>query len=63
MATIKSISERHQKIYELLRKHKNLSISRLSSILEISKMTVRRDLDRLTRKGVVQRVHGNAIIS
>ena len=63
MATIKSISERHQKIYELLRKHKNLSIDKLSSILEISKMTVRRDLDRLIKKGIVQRVHGGAIIS
>jgi DeoR/GlpR family transcriptional regulator of sugar metabolism len=63
LATIKSISERHQKIYELLRKHKNLSIDRLSSILEISKMTVRRDLDRLIKKGIVQRVHGGAIIS
>ena len=63
MATIKSISERHQRIYELLRKHKNLSIDRLSSILEISKMTVRRDLDRLIEKGIVQRVHGGAIIS
>lgn len=63
MATIKSISERHQKIYELLRNHKNLSIDKLSSILEISKMTVRRDLDRLTRKGIVQRVHGRAVIS
>ena len=63
MATIKSISERHQKIYELLRNHKNLSIDKLSSILEISKMTVRRDLDRLTKKGIVQRVHGRAVIS
>jgi len=63
LSTIKSISERHQKIYEILLNHKNLSISRLSSILEVSKMTVRRDLDCLTRKGVVQRVHGNAIIS
>jgi len=63
LATIKSISERHQKIYELLRNHKNLSIDKLSSILEISKMTVRRDLDRLTKKGIVQRVHGRAIIS
>ena len=63
MATIKSISERQKKIYELLRKHKNLSIDRLSSILEISKMTVRRDLDRLIKKGIVQRVHGGAIIS
>ncbi len=63
MATIKNISERHQKIYELLRKHKNLSIDKLSSILEISKMTVRRDLDRLARKGIMQRVHGRAIIS
>ena len=63
MATIKSISERHQKIYELLRNHKNLSIDKLSSILEISKMTVRRDLDCLTRKGIVQRIHGRAIIS
>ena len=63
MATIKSISERHQKIYELLRKHKNLSIDKLSSILEISKMTVRRDLDGLIKKGIVQRVHGRAIIS
>lgn len=63
MATIKSISERHQKIYELLRKHKNLSIDDLSSLLEVSKMTVRRDLDRLTKKGIVQRIHGRAIIS
>lgn len=63
LATIKSISERHQKIYELLRKHKNLSIDKLSSILEISKMTVRRDLDGLIKKGIVQRVHGRAIIS
>jgi DeoR/GlpR family transcriptional regulator of sugar metabolism len=63
LATIKSISERHQKIYELLRKHKNLSIDKLSSMLEISKMTVRRDLDRLTKKGIIQRIHGRAIIS
>ena len=63
LATIKSISERQQKIYELLRKHKNLSIDKLSSILEISKMTVRRDLDRLTKKGIMQRVHGRAVIS
>jgi len=63
LATIKSISERHQKIYELLRKHKNLSIDDLSSLLEVSKMTVRRDLDRLTKKGIVQRIHGRAIIS
>jgi DeoR/GlpR family transcriptional regulator of sugar metabolism len=63
LATIKSISERQQKIYELLRKHKNLSIDKLSSILEISKMTVRRDLDRLIKKGIVQRVHGRVIIS
>ncbi len=63
MATIKNISERHQKIYEILRKHKNLSIDKLSSILEISKMTVRRDLDSLAKKGIMQRVHGRAIIS
>ena len=63
MATIKSISERHQKIYELLRDHKNLSIDKLSSILGISEMTVRRDLNRLTKKRIVQRVHGGAIIS
>jgi DeoR/GlpR family transcriptional regulator of sugar metabolism len=63
LTTIKLISERHQKIYELLLSHNTLSINKISSLLGISKMTVRRDLDHLSNKGTVQRVHGGAIIT
>lgn len=63
MTTIKLILERHQKIYDLLLTQNTLSVNKISSLLGISKMTVRRDLDRLSNTGTIQRIHGGAIIS
>lgn len=44
----------------LLESDEALPVTELASRLEVSAMTVRRDLDELVRRGLVQRVHGAA---
>ncbi len=62
MATDLLIQKRRDDICKLLKERNILSISELSSILNISKITVRRDLDYLARQNMIKKTYGGAII-
>lgn len=54
------MNERYNKILELLAKEKKIEVAKLSEILGVSQVTVRKDLDHLESHGLVVRVHGYA---
>ena len=51
---------RHQKILKLLAGKENVSVSELSSLLNVSEVTIRTDLNSLAKQGKVDRLHGGA---
>ncbi|MDD3694806.1 MAG: DeoR/GlpR family DNA-binding transcription regulator [Lentisphaeria bacterium] len=55
-------AEREQFILELLRQSDALSVAALSARLEVSEATVRRDLQSLHERGLLERVHGGATL-
>ncbi len=54
---------RLQKIMDLLRERRALTTADLRQILGVSSMTVHRDLNELTRAGLVERVHGGVLLA
>ena len=54
-------AERQQRILEILREEFTIRSSSLSELLQVSEMTIRRDLDLLEQKGLVERTHGGAV--
>lgn len=57
-----TIEERRKTICELLKTHKVLSVEYLSTLLGMSSMTIRRDLNLLGQSERLQRVHGGAAV-
>jgi DeoR family transcriptional regulator, aga operon transcriptional repressor len=55
------IDERRQHILELIQNQGRALVSDLSEQLSISQITIRKDLDYLQSKGVIQRSHGGAL--
>lgn len=53
---------RWAEIIRLLKDDSTLNISALSKILGVSVVTIRKDLDRLEKEGLLSRVHGGAIV-
>ncbi len=55
--------ERESEIVRLLSQAESgiLGVSHLSRLLDVSEMTIRRDLDALAAAGLVQRIHGGAM--
>jgi len=62
LATDILIQKRRDNIFELLKEKNILLISELSSILNISKATIRRDLDVLAKEKRIIKTYGGAII-
>jgi DeoR/GlpR family transcriptional regulator of sugar metabolism len=58
-----SIEDRRKMICELLQTGKILRIDYLSAVLGNSSMTIRRDLEFLQERGLIQRVHGGAALA
>ena len=58
MATDILIKKRRDDICKLLKERNILSISELSSVLNISKVTIRRDLDYLARQNMIKKTYG-----
>ncbi|TES88241.1 MAG: DeoR/GlpR transcriptional regulator [Desulfobacteraceae bacterium] len=54
-------AERQQRVLEILREEFTIRSSNLSELLGVSEMTIRRDLDVLEQKGLVERTHGGAV--
>lgn len=56
-------NDRHNKILEMLERDGSVRNSKLVTIFEVSLETVRRDLDFLEKQGLLQKVHGGAILN
>ncbi|KQS18040.1 DeoR/GlpR family DNA-binding transcription regulator [Frigoribacterium sp. Leaf186] len=56
-------TERHESIAEALRSAGRVSVSDLALRLDVTAETVRRDLDALEQSGLLQRVHGGAVVA
>lgn len=55
--------ERHQFIMDYLKAHKHVDVSYLSLQLNVSEVTIRKDLEKLERGNFLVRSHGGAIIN
>ncbi len=53
--------ERQQKIYDIICEKRSVKVSQLSGLMNISEVTVRRDLEELHRQKRILRTHGGAI--
>ena len=56
-------AQRRERIQEYLAFHKIVRMDDLYEMLDTSEATVRRDLEWLERKGILERTHGGAILS
>ncbi len=56
-------SERIEKIISLLQRENGLPIQTISRHLDVSHMTVRRDLEQLVEDGLVKQIHGGVILA
>jgi DeoR/GlpR family transcriptional regulator of sugar metabolism len=54
-------AERHRRIEDLLREHRVVRVSALSEQMGVSEVTIRRDLEALERRGLLERTHGGAV--
>ena len=52
--------ERHERVKALLDAHGTVSVKEISDALDVSEMTVRRDLEELSAAGDIERVRGGA---
>lgn len=53
--------ERQEAIAELIARRGRAAVTMLADMFSVTPETVRRDLDRLERRGLVRRVHGGAV--
>lgn len=56
-------AERRNRILEILRAEGSVRVSSLGEFLGVAEITIRRDLERLERQGMLERTHGGAIHS
>ncbi len=56
-------TKRSDKLLELVNQKQKIAVNELSEILNVSKVTVRKDLSELEEKGLLVRKHGYAIIN
>ena len=59
----RSMNERHAKILELLSRYHKMEVSRLSTLLNVSQVTIRKDLIALEQSGMLVREHGYATLN
>lgn len=55
--------ERRKRITELINENKSVLVTELSKLFEVTEETIRRDLERLEKQGILVRTHGGATIS
>lgn len=55
-------AERHLKIIEIISKSGAVQVEELARVLDVSLMTIRRDLEKLKHEGTIDRCHGGAVI-
>jgi DeoR/GlpR family transcriptional regulator of sugar metabolism len=61
--SVMTMDERHRCIVDLLEAESEIKVEDLAERLNVSQVTMRKDLDILEGQGLVERVHGSAIFS
>jgi DeoR/GlpR family transcriptional regulator of sugar metabolism len=56
------MTNRHTTILELLAKRQRIKVTTLAELLDVSQVTVRKDLDQLEERGLIRRAHGYACL-
>ena len=56
-------AERKRNILDILREKESVQVGELTEIFNVSKVTIRTDLDDLEQKGLLVRTHGGAMIA
>jgi len=54
------MSDRITKILEILAAHQRIKVTTLAEMLDVSQVTIRKDLDALERQSLIRRIHGYA---
>ena len=54
--------ERRKKIIEFLNKQHKVTVRELAGLLKVTEVTLRNDLKMLEQEGLIQRVHGGAVL-
>lgn len=54
---------RQQTIVKIVSQHKKIEVNELAKLLKVSKVTVRKDLDKLESRGILHREHGYAVLN
>lgn len=57
------IETRHSRILEIVGDNERIEVKQLAELLEVSQVTVRKDLDILEEKGLLAREHGYAVMN
>ena len=55
--------ERLDEIVKLVSEFERIDVNTLSDRLKVSKVTIRKDLDKLETKGLLRREHGYAVLN
>lgn len=55
--------KRLEEILKLVSQYEKIDVNTLSEALEVSKVTIRKDLDKLESKGLLHREHGYAVLN
>lgn len=54
---------RQEKIISIVNERKKVEVNELAELLDVSKVTIRKDLDKLESKGFLHRQHGYAVLN
>ena len=57
------MNKRQTTILDLLSKSKKIEVSSLALMLDVSQVTIRKDLDALEKSGIIIREHGYAVLN
>jgi DeoR/GlpR family transcriptional regulator of sugar metabolism len=61
--SVMTMNERHKRILDLLGAEGEIKVENLADRLNVSQVTMRKDLDILETQGLVERIHGSAVFS
>mgnify|MGYP005854227869 CR=1 FL=1 len=55
--------KRKDTLLKLLQEYEEIRVSEISDFFKVSKNTIRRDLEKLEKEGLIQKIHGGAILN
>jgi DeoR/GlpR family transcriptional regulator of sugar metabolism len=58
-----AMTDRHTKLLEIVNENKRIEVAKLAEVLNVSQVTIRKDLDALEQKGLLRREHGYAVMT